>query len=203
MELEAAGWRRLGPVNYVMDRTRTKLKSRNVAMTLTLMHSALRVAELVSLDLDQLDLKNYVAYDVRAKGNKTLAVVLNDVVAEALETYCVDRKSLAVAGAHALFVSSSGTRISVRTVQQFVRRYGELAGIKRRVTPHLLRHTSATRLAETGAPLRVIQEICGHSSVSTTQRYVHVSKQQRRDAVKALGTEWRGRRSHTESGLSA
>jgi integrase/recombinase XerD len=72
---------------------------------------------------------------------------------------------------------------------EMVRKYSAQASISRPVSPHLLRHTSATRLVEIGTDLRVVQEICGHASVTTTQRYVHVSNGQRRQAIDALGRQ--------------
>ena len=167
-------------------------KHRNVAILQVLFHCALRVAEVVSLDLLQLDFDNYVFLDVRRKGGKILAAAFNDVVAEALENY------LKVRGEHlpeedepALFLSDRKKRLSTRAVQAMVKKYADLAGISRTVSPHLLRHSSATQLMEVGTPLRVVQEICGHSSVETTQRYVHVNNGQRKRAVNALGQEWR------------
>lgn len=70
----------------------------------------------------------------------------------------------------ALFLSDRKKRLGVRAVQAMVKKYAELAGISRTVSPHLLRHSSATLLMEVGTPLRVVQEICGHASVETTQR---------------------------------
>lgn len=165
---------------------------RNVAIVLTLIHTALRVAEVVSLDLRQVDFEHYALHDVRAKGGKWLAVALNDVVVEALETYLADRQNLHPAsGESALFLSDRGTRLSIRAVQELVKRFGELAHICTPVSPHVLRHSSATRLAELGTPLRVVQEICGHASVTTTERYVHVNSGERRRAIDALAARWK------------
>ncbi len=167
---------------------------RNVAILLTLIHTALRVAEVVSLDLRQVDFDHHFLHDVRAKGGKSLAVAINDVVAEAMQNYLADRERLHPAGDElALFVSDRGTRLSIRSVQELVKRFGKLANISVPVTPHVLRHSSATRLAELGTPLRVVQEICGHASVVTTERYVHVNGNERRRAIDALAATWKQR----------
>lgn len=167
-------------------------KHRNIAILQVLFHCALRVAEIVSLDLSQLDFDNYIFLDVRRKGGKLLAAAFNDIVAEALQNYLKVRENhLPKGDESALFLSDRKQRISVRAVQEMVKKYAGLAGISRSVSPHLLRHSSATQFMEVGTPLRVVQEICGHASVITTQRYVHVNNGQRRLAVNALGQRWK------------
>ena len=167
-------------------------RARNVALVHVLYHCALRVAEVVSLDVSQVDFDNRLFLDVRRKGDRQLSAAFNDVVAESLEAYLIERRKIRVPAMEpALFLSDRRQRISVRTVQETVRRYGELAGLSRSISPHLLRHSSATQLVDLGTPLRVVQEICGHASIATTQRYVHVNGGQRRRAVDELGLEWR------------
>lgn len=169
-----------------------KYAARNVALFQILIHSALRVNEVVALDLDQVDMENYLFRAVRRKGGKSLAASVNDVVVEALGNYLATRAKLEPAASErALFVSERGTRLSVRAVQELVRAHGEAAGIKQRVYPHLLRHSSATAFASLGTPLRVVQEICGHASVQTTTRYVHAGGEDRRRAVEAMSRAWK------------
>lgn len=170
-------------------------RARNLALVQVLYHCALRIAEVVSLNVDQVDLENRLFLDVRRKGDKHLAAAFNDVVAEALAKYLGERSKLLPPGQDetALFLSDRRRRLSIRTVQEMVGRYSELAEISRSVSPHLLRHSSATQLVDLGTPLRVVQEICGHASVTTTERYVHVNNGQRRLAVDKLGVEWRRR----------
>jgi site-specific recombinase XerD len=170
-----------------MSSARRASRNRNIAIIEVMFHCALRVAEVVSLDLSQVDLENYVFLDVRTKGNKRLSAVFNDVVAEAIERHLKERGT--ELEETALFLSDRGARLSVRTVQELVKSYAKKAGISRTVTPHLLRHSSATQLVELGTPIRVVQEICGHSSVTTTERYVHVNGGARRRAIDALGVE--------------
>ena len=167
-------------------------RGRNIAILLTLIHTALRVAEVVSLNVAQVDFEHQALADVRAKGGKSLAVAFNGVVADALRVCLADRARLEPAdGQVALFVSDRGRRLSIRSVQEMVKRFGRLADIQTPVTPHVLRHSAATQLAALGTPLRVIQEICGHASVTTTERYVHVNGVERRRAIDALAARWR------------
>jgi len=167
--------------------------NRNIAIVQVLFHCALRLNELVSLNVSQLDFDNYVFLNVRVKGGKQISVCFNDVVAEALENWLHDRERIFQCknADPALFLSDRHTRIKPRTIQDMIARYARLAGIAKQVSPHLLRHSNATQLVEMGASLRVVQEICGHASVTTTQRYVHVSSGRRRQAIDALGRQWR------------
>lgn len=179
-------------VDVVERHSEPVYRARNVALVVMLIHTALRVAEVVSLAVEQVDFDHHLLLDVRAKGGKRLAVVINDVVATALQEYLAVRKRLHPAELErALFVSDRGTRLSIRSVQELVHHFGQLATISTPVTPHVLRHSSATRLAELGTPLRVVQEICGHASVTTTERYVHVAGSERKSAVDKLAAHWR------------
>lgn len=181
----------LALVDAVREHSPGAYRSRNVGIVQVFFHCSIRVAELVSLHLDQVDFDNRAFLGVRVKGDKRLSVLFNDIVAEALEQYLGDRQKLGVpAEEQALFVSQRRERLSIRAVQELVKRYGKLAGISRVVTPHVLRHSSATELADI-APLRVVQEHCGHAQVTTTERYVHVKAQERRRAVDELGNRWR------------
>ncbi len=177
-------------------------RGRNVALVQVFFHCALRVSEVISLDLTQFDLEHRLFRDVRRKGDKRLSALFNDVVAEAIERYLPERQGLL--GSEpipALFVSDRGRRLSKRAVQDLMSRYGELANIHPTVTPHRLRHSSVTELVDMGAPLSVAQEICGHSSSSTTERYVHVKDSRRRRAVDELGARWEAHRVSESSGV--
>lgn len=167
-------------------------KARNVALFQVFLHSSLRAAEVVSLTLDQVDLDLHAFLSVRVKGDKRLSVLFNDVVAEALARYLAERKTWGLPDAvRTLFVSKRGGPLSVRTLEYLVPRYAELAGIRRRVTPHDLRHSSLSELAEEGTPLEVVRDHAGHESVKTTELYVHRSKTHEREAVDRLGTTWK------------
>lgn len=160
-------------------------RARNVALTQVFFHCGLRVSEVAALDVEQLDLKRRVLINVRRKGDKFLSAPISDLVAEALERYLPERERHP--GAEALFLSDRGTRMSVRAVQDVISTLGERARLGRSVSPHVLRHGSATELSELGTRIEVIQEHLGHESVLTTRRYVHTKEAARREAVDALG----------------
>ena len=167
-----------------------RYRARNVALMLTLIHTGLRVTELVSLNVDQVDLDGHRFLGVLTKGGKELALQFNDVVHEALAELLEGREQDGSEPAP-LFISDRGSRLAVRSVQAFVRRYAKKAGITRQVTPHLLRHSYASGLAEIGIPMMTIQKALGHESIKTTERYVHVDLQHRRRATEAFGAHWR------------
>jgi integrase/recombinase XerC len=157
-------------------------RARDHAMLELLYGSGLRVSELVGLDLGALDLKAQSAR-VLGKGNKERLVPVGQKAVEALSAYLSVRHLLRPKKARAepeqaLFLSNRGTRISVRQVQNLVKRYGMLATGTAELHPHALRHSCATHLLDAGADLRSIQELLGHVSLSTTQRYTHVSTDQ-------------------------
>ncbi len=162
---------------------------RNTAIVQVLFHTGLRVAELSSLDVARVDFINCRFLDVRRKGDKHLSLEFNDVVSTALEAHLETRDEFGLhADEDALFLSDRGTRLSVRQVQEIIRMAAEKAGISRKVTPHLLRHSSASELSALGVSLPVIQGLLGHASVTTTERYVHTRSAQRREAVDALAS---------------
>jgi len=140
--------------------------------------SGLRVAELCALNERDLDVDGQ-RVRVFGKGGKEREVPVGDFGADALRAYLADglprlRPDADTSGA--LFFNSRGRRLGPRTVRALLesRRTGTLAG--RRITPHTLRHSFATHLLEGGAEIRVVQELLGHSSLATTQRYTHVSR---------------------------
>lgn len=135
--------------------------------------SGLRVSELAGLDLDDVDLGQRTVR-VLGKGTKERVVPFGARAAAALDTYLGQRGH----GAGPLFVGRRGRRLGVRSIFDVVRRQARATGITRRVTPHTLRHSFATHLLDRGADLRMIQELLGHSRLSTTQRYTHVSTSQ-------------------------
>ena len=149
------------------------LLSRDVAVLELLYSSGLRVSELVGINLNDIDLKN-LTVKVLGKGNKERIVPVGSKAAQALDEYLRERLGMNPGGDH-LFVNTRGDRLNVRSVDRIIRKYALLAGIPKNVSPHVLRHTFATHLLGGGADLRAIQEMLGHKSLSTTQRYTHTS----------------------------
>src|SRR5439155_2602493 len=148
---------------------------------LELMYAAgVRLSEVVGLDLRNLDLGER-ALLVRGKGNKERMVLIGAPAERALRRYLREaRPKLTVDDLPALFLNRGGQRLSGRSVQQIVRSHALRAGLDERVHPHLLRHSFATHLLDGGAELRVVQELLGHASASTTQIYTHVTEEQAR-----------------------
>ncbi len=153
------------------------------ALALELLYgSGLRVSELASLDLGQIS-SEQAEVRVLGKGRKERMVPLGSKSLAALEAYLARRHELAhpksgQLDAQALLLGQLGKRLSVRWLQALVRRYGALGAGRSDLHPHALRHSCATHMLEGGADLRAIQELLGHSSLSTTQRYTHVSLDQ-------------------------
>jgi len=152
---------------------------RDRAMLELLYGAGIRVGELVGLNLADLDLRERLLL-VRGKGRKERIVPMGSKAKEALQTY-LGLRSTAFGKSpdpEALFLNYRGGRLTSRSVERIVKRYCLLAGLVRDVGPHALRHSFATHLLAGGADLRAIQELLGHASLSTTQRYTHVAVEQ-------------------------
>jgi integrase/recombinase XerC len=148
---------------------------RDTAILEMLYAAGLRVGELVSLDLEDVDLGNGIVR-VLGKGNKQRLVPFGSKATRALERWKEQsRKLRARRGEVAVFLNLRGSRLSDRSVRRILNRRLREAAIRARVSPHALRHSFATHLLGAGADLRAIQELLGHASLSTTQRYTHVS----------------------------
>lgn len=155
---------------------------RDKAILELLYSTGLRVAELVSSNLADLDFENGVL-TVRGKGNKERLVPVGRPALEALSAWLTQREILMRERVgrgrspeqDALFLNARGTRLTSRSVERFVKAYSERIGLVQVVTPHALRHSFATHLLEMGADLRSVQELLGHASLSSTQRYTHLN----------------------------
>lgn len=151
---------------------------RDVAIVETLYGSGVRVSELTGLNLDDVD-RDRNTLRVIGKGNKERIVPIGIPAMRAIDVWIsTGRTRLAnEATEKALFLGSRGKRIDQRVVRDVVYQATEAVGTNKRLGPHALRHSAATHLLEGGADLRTVQEILGHSSLSTTQIYTHVSEE--------------------------
>ncbi len=152
------------------------LAIRDTAMIELFYSSGLRLAELVAVDLGDIDMADG-ALTVTGKGAKTRRVPVGSQAREAVSRWMQVRANLAAAGERALFVSSRGTRIHPRTVQTRLAQWARERGAIRGLHPHLLRHSFASHLLESSGDLRAVQELLGHSDISTTQVYTHLDFQ--------------------------
>jgi len=132
--------------------------------------SGLRISELVGIDLDDIELRARLV-KVRGKGSKERIVPFGTKAAEAIRAYLDVRSS----EEDALFVNYRGQRITVRSVRRLFNTYVRAASLRAGISPHTLRHSFATHLLNAGADLRAIQELLGHASLSTTQKYTHLN----------------------------
>ncbi|MBX9688598.1 MAG: tyrosine recombinase [Candidatus Obscuribacterales bacterium] len=159
-------------------------RMRDRAILETLYASGMRVSELSAARLGDLNLEG-MEMRVIGKGSRERVVLLNQGAADCLRRY-IDARAIAEksgsspeitmpAADEPLFVSRQATPLSTRSVHRIVLKYARLAGLTKLITPHTLRHSFATHLLEGGADLRVVQDLLGHSSISTTQIYTHVS----------------------------
>ena len=138
--------------------------------------SGLRVGEVAGLTLDRIDLDR-ARVRVRGKGDKEREIPMSEFATVALRDYLNGgRVVLAAPGARTLFFNRRKKSFSERDIRSMVEQYVERLLPGRRVTPHTLRHSFATHLLEGGADIRAVQELLGHASVGTTQRYTHVSR---------------------------
>ncbi len=148
--------------------------------------TGLRISELCALSIDDVDLTRE-EFSVRGKGDKVRVVFLSDAAKDALRGYLSKRKDLD----DALFVrygrkanDGGELRLAPRAVQRLLKRYAASAGITRKVTPHVIRHSFATDLLSNGADLRSVQALLGHAHIGTTQVYTHVTDKHLREVHK-------------------
>jgi len=153
----------------------TPTNVRDKALLETLFSTGLRVSELAKLKVEDINL-NKPEFTVRGKGSKLRLVFLSDNARHWLKKYLAERHD-----PNPLIFP-----ITPRSIERLVSRYARLAGIMKRVTPHTLRHSYATDLLMNGADIRSVQAMLGHSSITTTQVYTHITDQQLRDVYKTF-----------------
>jgi integrase/recombinase XerD len=164
------------PEVLTKDEVRNLIESTDTVkskLIISLLYSTgLRVSELVNLKVEDLDLGEKTGWVRKGKGSKDRLFVMSGNLAEELREY------LGIRGKENKFVFSRVKPLTTRNIQKIVKGTKQRANINKKVTPHTLRHSFATHLLEQGIDIRVIQQMLGHSSLSTTQVYTHISSEQ-------------------------
>lgn len=175
--------RLLDAPNKVTDEKNQLKTLRDKAILELFFSTGLRLSELSSLNRD-LDLSKD-EFSVRGKGEKVRVVFLSSSAKDAIREYLKNRKDLN----EPLFIQYSrngknGSRLTPRSIERIVRYYAIVAGISKKVTPHVIRHSFATDLLSNGADIRSVQMMLGHANIATTQIYTHITDKQLRDVHK-------------------
>ncbi len=162
---------------FAQPDTRTAVGFRNRTMMELFYSTGLRRTEMLNLDLQDLDLENGLLRVRQGKGKKDRMVPIGRVASRYLETYLngVRHHLTSDPRMQAVFISGQGKRMHAQTLAEYLRLYAQKAGLKQKVTPHVLRHTFATHMIQHEAGVRHVQEIMGHKLLTTTQAYVKLS----------------------------
>ncbi len=161
-------------VEETLQLLRTPDNIRDRTILFLLYGTGMRVSELSNLNVDCVDLDNRMLRIIGGKGNKDRLIPLPDVLIPIIEEYLENRRQ--DSSTSALILNRSGDRLTSRSIQRLVKKYREQANLQdKKLTPHTLRHAFATHLLANSVDIRVIQELLGHASLSTTQLYTHVS----------------------------
>lgn len=153
-----------------------KFYTRDYCIISMFLNCALRLSELVSINIEDIDWVNN-SLSIIGKGNKERIIYLNEMVLNSIKNYLKDRNKYRIKESfkNALFISSIGQRISNRAVEEMVKKHVKNSSIDKKITPHKLRHTSATLMFKYGkVDIRTLQKVLGHENISTTQIYTHV-----------------------------
>ncbi|MFH1422304.1 MAG: tyrosine-type recombinase/integrase, partial [Planctomycetota bacterium] len=165
--------------NLINSAAQKKKKSskRDTAILELLYSCGLRVSELVGLNISSVDFESSMV-TVIGKGKKERLIPIGSYAINALKTYLhilSDTKPNSP-----LFVNKYGNRLTDRSIRRLIKSYSLSIGLSKKISPHSLRHTFATHMLDAGCDLRSVQELLGHSSLSTTQQYTHVTMQRMR-----------------------
>jgi integrase/recombinase XerC len=145
---------------------------RDRAVLETLYSTGIRASELIGINREDID-RHGSLIRIRGKGRRERIVPIGNKAQAAIDAYsnCLS----CIAETTAIFIGPSGKRLTARTVQRILENHRKQLGLRQKASPHTLRHSYATHMLESGADLRAIQELLGHASLSTTQRYTHVN----------------------------
>ncbi|HHW69639.1 MAG TPA: site-specific tyrosine recombinase XerD [Tenericutes bacterium] len=169
----------INEINLLLNiKLNTKFDYRNKAMIELMYSSGLRVSELINLKLNDIDL-DMAIIRVFGKGSKERIVPIGEYACEALKIYIYEhRPNMLIKGnSDYIFINNHGTKMTRQGFFKNLKKIAKENGIKTDFSPHTIRHSFATHLLEYGADLRSIQELLGHSNISTTQIYTHISKE--------------------------
>lgn len=158
------------PASKAAEGSLSRLRDR--AVLETLYSTGIRASELIGIDRDDIDRHDRLVR-IRGKGRKERIVPIGTKALGVIDAY-LSQKSKGADGP-AVFTGLSGKRLTVRTVQRILENYKKILGLQQKASPHTLRHSFATHMLESGADLRAIQELLGHATLSTTQRYTHLN----------------------------
>jgi site-specific recombinase XerD len=167
---------------------------RDRAIIELLFSSGLRVSELINLNRDHVNTKRR-EFMVRGKGQKDRPVFISEAAAERVTDYLASRTDnlpplfLSYSKNHTASMSGDYRRLTARSIQRIIGKYARLAGITKHVSPHTMRHSYATDLLMNGADLRSVQSMLGHSNISTTQVYTHVTDEHLREVYEKFHSD--------------
>lgn len=153
------------------------LEIRDLAMFELFYSSGLRLSELAALDLSDLDLPDNTLTVRRGKGGKSRVLPVGRKAVTAIENWLQQRAIKTAASESAVFISARGTRLGLRSIELRLEQWCKKKGIAEHMHPHMLRHSFASHLLESSQDLRAVQELLGHSNISTTQIYTHLDFQ--------------------------
>ncbi|MBA7526119.1 Tyrosine recombinase XerD [subsurface metagenome] len=178
-----------------LKRSRNKLFSakRDYAILNLFYSSGIRLSELVSLNLEDIDFKRGII-KVLGKGSKERESSLTNEAIKILQSYLKARQVWKGNKSKAVFLSRAGSRITKMNVQRNIERYGIEAGITKKITPHMIRHSIATHYLNAGMDIRKIQSFLGHSSLASTQIYTHLITDDQREERNKLHPQNRMKR---------
>jgi site-specific recombinase XerD len=179
-------WRNVEPPAAASGKVTDRgfLRMRNIAALEVLFATGMRVGELVKLKLQDW-CEDEQTFVVQGKGSRQrLALLPDERSQKAVRLYIGRRKAMDL-GHDALFVNFARKQISTQGISRILAQTAKAAELAQRVTPHMIRHTVATLLLRYGADIRIVQEVLGHASIATTQRYTHVSKEHLFSALRA------------------
>jgi integrase/recombinase XerC len=171
---------------------------RDQAVLETLYSTGIRASELIGMNHDDIDHHDRLIR-IRGKGRKERVVPVGQKALDAISAYVRSKRTSVELSA--VFSGPSGKRLTARTVQRILENYRKKLGLAQKASPHTLRHSFATHMLESGADLRAIQELLGHASLSTTQRYTHLNLDSLMDVYdKAHPKARKNRRQKSEDG---